>query len=160
MLGTSYARKDRFINEKRHDVYREMQKHAEPAKCPKCGAVYINGRWQWHDDGEHASDVLCPACKRTADNYPAGEIELRGDFFVDHREEILNLVRNTEKQEKTQHPLERIITITENEDHTTVTTTGIHVARRIGEAVSKAFKGHLSLRYGNGEQSVNAQWIR
>lgn len=160
MLGTSYARKDRFIKEKRHDVYREMQKHAEPAKCPSCGAVFINGRWQWHDADGHVSELLCPACKRTVDNYPAGEIELKGDFFIGHKEEILNLVRNTEKQEKNLHPLERIMTITDGTEKTTVTTTGIHVARRIGEAVSKAFKGHLSLRYGDGEQSVTVRWIR
>ncbi|MBM3163656.1 MAG: ATPase [Chlorobi bacterium] len=160
MSGTSFARKDRFIKEKRHDVYREMQKHAEPAKCPSCGAVFVNGRWQWQGIEKDAVHILCPACKRTADNYPAGEIEFGGIFFLEHRNEIINLVMNTERQEKKLHPLERIMHITHNEATTAVTTTGIHVARRISEAVAKAFKGHLSLRYGDGEQSLTARWMR
>lgn len=160
MSRSSFARKDRFIKEKRHDVYRENQKPAEPAKCPSCGCVFVNGRWQWQNTDKHAALVICPACRRTADNCPAGEIELKGSFFVGHREEIINLVRNTEKQEKSLHPLERIMTVTDNGTSATVTTTGIHVARRIGEAISKAFKGNLDLRYGDGEQSVTARWER
>jgi hypothetical protein len=160
MSGSSFARKDRFLKEKRHDVYRENQKHSEPAKCPVCGCVFANGRWQWLDTDKHAAEVVCPACRRTADNCPAGEIELKGSFLVSHKEEIINLVRNTENQEKNLHPLERIMTVTDNGSSAKVTTTGIHVARRIGDALSKAFKGNLVLRYGDGEQSITARWER
>ncbi|MCF8384006.1 MAG: hypothetical protein K9G39_10545, partial [Chlorobium sp.] len=98
-------------------------------------------------------------------NQPVG-YHLKLDLFLSaqwgplHKEEIINLVRNTEKQEKSLHPLERIIALVDNGTSTKVTTTGIHVARRIGEALSKAFKGNLVLRYGDGEQSVTARWER
>jgi hypothetical protein len=103
---------------------------------------------------------MCPACRRIADNYPAGEIVLKGEFFRQHQQDVLNLVRNTEKQEKEKHPLERIMAINENDTATVVTTTGIHVARRIGEAVAHAFKGQYSFRYGDGEKSIMVKWER
>jgi len=68
----------------------------EPSVCKGCGAVYTGGRWTWNDAIEEASEVHCPACMRTADNYPAGRIKLSGLFYQDHREEILNLIQNVE----------------------------------------------------------------
>jgi hypothetical protein len=42
-----YVRKDRFIKEKRHDVYKQKRKWPEATVCPECGALYEKGRWSW-----------------------------------------------------------------------------------------------------------------
>ncbi|NTV45138.1 MAG: ATPase, partial [Chlorobiales bacterium] len=138
MENRLYKRKDKLIKDKRHDFYREQQKLPDPTVCPKCNALFSNGRWTWNTSLEKPNEAVCPACRRIADKLPAGHIEIKGDFFKSHYDEILNLVRNIEEQEKTAHPLERIMSIDGNGDKTVVSTTGIHVARRIGEALSRS----------------------
>jgi hypothetical protein len=46
------------------------------------------------------------------------------------------------------------------QNHTLVTTTGIHVARRIGEALGRAYKGDLSYQYADGEKRIRVYWQR
>lgn len=156
----NFGRKDRLIKEHRHDTYRMAGKWPEPTQCSRCGAVFTNGRWSWDDPAVRTNETVCPACRRIADNYPAGIIELRGEFFHQRREEILNLSRNIEEQEKGEHPMERIIAIKNEGDHTVITTTGIHIARRIGEAVSRSYKGKLSCRYNRSDKSIRVAWQR
>ena len=159
-MNNSPGRKDRLIKEKRHDVYQETHKWPEPTWCTTCGALFSNGRWSWQEAPAKAHETLCPACRRIADHYPAGYIEIKGSFFAEHQDEILNLIHNVEKQEKSEHPLERIISITVESEHPLVTTTGIHLARRIGEALSRAYKGELSFQYLEGEESIRVNWQR
>jgi NMD protein affecting ribosome stability and mRNA decay len=160
MDKSQYGRRDRLVQQKQHDTYKEDRKWPEPTACAECNAVYIEGRWTWHEPSFKANKVLCPACRRIAENYPAGYLELKGSFFKKHQEEMLNLIRNEEKEEKGEHPLERIMDITEEDEQTLITTTGIHIARRIGEAVSRAYKGDLSFTYGDGEKTIRMLWDR
>lgn len=155
-----YGRKDRLIRKKRHDVYEEREKWPEPTLCTKCGALFVNGRWSWRKPPKKAKEIICPACRRSADNYPAAYIEIKGEFFEEHRNEILNLIRNIEEQEKAEHPLERIMSITDEKDYTLVTTTGIHIARRIGEVLSRSYKGDFSFQYTEGEKHLRVYWQR
>lgn len=157
----NFGRRDRLVQEKRHDMYLEKEKWPEPTLCIKCRSVFENGRWGWGDAppaGAHS--VTCPACQRIADNYPAGYVELKGEFFIKHRQEIGNLILNEEKLEKGEHPQERIMAIEEDNDGTAITTTGVHIARRIGEAISRAYKGELKFSYGDWEKSIRVAWSR
>ncbi len=169
MVRGRVGRKDRLLKQKRNDVYVTGSKISESTWCSKCGAVFINGRWTWIEKPENIHEVethgrtslqLCPACRRIADNYPAGVIELQGLFFAEHRVEILNLISNLEAQEKKMHPLERIILIQQVEKITRVTTTGIHLARRIGEALYHSYKGEYSFRYAETDKSIRVFWQR
>ena len=155
-----YGRRDRLVQERRHDVYRSREKWPEPTQCSKCGAVFVGGRWAWKPSVKAVNQAVCPACRRIADHYPAGLVEIKGSFFGMHRSDIENLIRNVERMENAEHPLERIMAITDEADYTVVTTTGIHLARRIGEALARAYKGDLTLHYGEGEQSVHLRWER
>ena len=65
---------------------------------------------------ERAPKEVCPACHRSNDKFPAGEITLSGPFFESHRDEILGLVRNTQEDQNAEHPLSRIIDIVDNGD--------------------------------------------
>ncbi len=141
MVKSQYGRRDRLIQEKRHDTYQEWGKWPEPTVCIECGALFHEGRWGWQETLYEANTTICPACQRIADDYPAGYLKISGTFFSDHRDELLNLIHNTEKQKKAERPMERIMTIADEEEYTLVTTTGIHLARRIGEALKHAYQG-------------------
>lgn len=154
------ARRDKLIQQERHDVYRSRVKYAEPTVCTGCGAVYASGRWSWGAAPRGAAGAVCPACRRIADRFPAGRVELSGEFFREHREEILNLVRNTEVAEKTDRPTERIMAIEGGDGDALVTTTGVHVARRIGESLARSYHGELDVRYGADEETVRVSWTR
>lgn len=160
MDKSSYGRKDRLVKERDHDVYRSRTKLPDSTLCPECGAVYMKGRWVWSAPPEGAKQSTCPACRRIAERFPAGLIRMKGVFFASHRDEIINLVQNIEAKEKANHPLERILAIEERPDCTLVTTTGIHVARGIGSALSSAYNGELSTQYLAGENCIRVSWVR
>jgi NMD protein affecting ribosome stability and mRNA decay len=160
MDKSRYARRDRLVKEKQHDTYKESGKWPEPTMCTECKALFLDGRWSWKKPPVDSNRVICPACQRIADNYPAGHIEIKGPFLKQHREEMLNLIRNEEKQENGEHPMERIMSIVDKKDHTFVTTTGVHMARRIGDALSRAYRGDLDFQYGNAEKSIRVYWHR
>ena len=158
--GQERQRKDRQIEEFVHDPYRERHKPPEPAVCPTCGVVYQHGRWQWEPLPANAKPHPCPACHRVKDKYPAGHVTLSGPFLAQHRDEILGLVRNEEVRAKAEHPLERIIQIAEANGEITVTTTDLHLPRRIGEALKHAWKGELEVKFSPDEYLVRVHWKR
>lgn len=156
-----YGRRDRLVQEKRHDPYEAKEKFPEPTICPKCGAVFIEGRWKWLEKPpEKANKALCPACRRIRDHLPAGTIILTGKFLGTHGDEIMNLIKNEEGAEKSARPLERIMEIKQEPGKVTIFTTGIHVARRIGEAVRNSYQGDFELQYGDAEKTVAISWHR
>jgi hypothetical protein len=54
----------------------------------------------------------------------------------------------------------RIALIEENDDNIPIKTTYEHIARRIGEAVHKAYKGKLELHYQEGTHFLRVKWHR
>ncbi|MFM9967222.1 MAG: BCAM0308 family protein [Burkholderiales bacterium] len=153
-------RKDHILDNGHLDPYQLRGKIKGPLRCPKCSAVYRRGNWRWEVPPVEASEHECPACRRIREGYPAGTMQLSGEFFNAHREEILNLVRNQEKVRKESHPLQRIMTFIEHADHVELTTTDVHIARRIGDALLDAFQGDLSVGYSPGEHFVRVSWKR
>ena len=65
------------------DPYKLRRKLPEPTRCPACGAVYHEGRWQWMDRlPANAHEELCQACHRINDEYPAGIVTLKGPVHL------------------------------------------------------------------------------
>lgn len=153
-------RRDRLLEESRHDAYKLRHKLAEPTVCPQCGAVFHTGRWQWLPRPAQAHEEKCPACHRIQDEFPAGFVTVGGAFFKEHREELLRLVRNEEARAKTEHPLKRIMKIEDQDDGTLITTTDIHLARGIGEALHHAYQGELDFHYHEQENLLRVAWER
>jgi hypothetical protein len=143
-----------------HDAYKMAKKLHEPTRCPDCHAVYRDGRWTWGEAPAKAEEALCPACHRIRDEYPAGFVHLSGAFFDAHRDEILHRVANVEAREKAEHPLERIIAIAPSDETTLVTTTSVHLARAIGDALEDAWKGTLEYHYNDEENLLRVAWQR
>jgi len=153
-------RRDELRAEQVHDAYKAREKLPEPTVCPDCGAVYEGGRWTWSGAPQGAHRTRCPACRRTHDRYPVGYVTLAGGFYEQHREEVLNLVKNCEAREKAEHPMERIIAIEDQPEGTVVTTTSAHVARRIADGLHNAWKGTLDLHYNKQQELFRARWTR
>ena len=151
---------DRKIEEVVHDPYRERYKPQEPAVCPECGVLFHQGRWLWKPRPENASEHLCPACHRIHDNFPAGYVTLSGPFLAEHRDEVIGLVKNEETRAKTEHPLERIMGVKDEDGTTVITTTELHIARRIGEALSHAWRGELEIKQSPDEYLIRVYWKR
>lgn len=143
-----------------HDPYLNTVKLSDLSICPDCHAIYHKGRWQWGEGSSNANSVQCPACKRMAEQLPAGFITIEGEFSQAHREELLNLIRHFAEREKMEHPLKRIMNIEDTPERLFITTTDIHLARGIGEALQKAFKGELTYHYNEGEYLLRLHWIR
>jgi NMD protein affecting ribosome stability and mRNA decay len=158
--GKTNPRRDRLIQEERHDTYRAREKPPEPTRCPDCRAVFRDGRWTWTgEDLTDSHERTCPACQRIRDAYPAGYVTLSGSFLGTHRDEIENLISNEEKKETEEHPLKRIMDVKGTDEGLLVTTTDSHLARSIGEAVARAYAGKLDYHYTEDDM-LRVVWKR
>lgn len=150
----------KVLDDPSHDPYQAREKLAEPSVCGDCGAVYHAGRWQWSTRPPGAVETRCTACRRIDEKMPSGYVSVAGPFAQQHRAELLSLIRHTEAREKAEHPLQRIMAIDEQDDTLMVTTTDIHLARDIGEALQHAYKGELDFHYNQEEYLLRVQWKR
>jgi hypothetical protein len=166
MSGTDNIRsrerlhRDRQIDDVVHDPYRERYKPKAPAFCPTCGAVYQDGHWQWLSHPAHAHEHVCPACHRISDRQPAGYVTLQSQFHDKHVEEMIALIRHEEARAKAEHPLERIMAVERLEHETSIQTTDVHLARRLGDAVHHAYQGQLEIQYAQDQYLVRIYWTR
>lgn len=149
-----------ILDERTHDPYQLQEKLAEPAVCDTCGAAYENGRWQWTIASIDAVQARCPACRRVHDKQPAGYVTIEGAFAREHHDEIVSLIRNLERREKSEHPLQRIMSFAVRDNKLEVETTDIHLARGIGDALEKAYKGDLKFHYSEAEHLLRLHWER
>jgi NMD protein affecting ribosome stability and mRNA decay len=132
-------------------------KGPETLVCDACRVVQHGGRWFWGapPDG-HVRGGLCPACQRIRDRYPAGTIRVPASL-LEPRDEIVHLIRNVEEAEKNEHPLERIMDIEERNGGLVVTTTGMHVARRIADRLERRFHKKPRMHYEE-ENLLRLEW--
>lgn len=152
--------RDRLLQEQAQDAYKIKGKLHEPSVCPTCKAVLQQGRWQWMAEPAGAMRHTCPACMRIHDHYPAGFVFLSGSFFEAHRDEIMLLAQSVEKHEREQDPLKRIMDMEKMEGSWLVTTTDIHLARMIGEAIHHTYQGELEFKFSERRKLLRVNWSR
>ena len=159
---TRFGRHDRLIREEVHDPYMARNKPKEPTMCEVCGAVFSKGRWQWQPEppaGAHRQ--RCPACQRIHDKVPAGILTMHGEFFGEHRDEIMRLVHNKVEEQKAQHPMKRLMAVQDSKDGgIEITFTDMHLPRGVGEAIERAYEGDLEIQYTEESGIVRVYWRR
>jgi len=149
------------------DVYLPRGGAKETAICRQCGALYRNKRWTVDETElkkaggeEELNRIICPACRRMADNNPAGIVILSGDYLTAHRDEILNAIKHTEARSRVKNPLGRIMEIEQDGDTLTVMTTEDKLAQKLGREIFKAHRGELHYRWNHEESFVRVTWSR
>ena len=153
-------RRDRMYEEHVQDPYQSRGKPPEPCVCPDCGVLFHKGRWQWGEAPADAHPHRCPACQRCHDRVPASILTLSGDFFAEHRDEIMNLIHNHETKEKADRPLERIMDSSEEGGELVIRFTGAHLARGTGEALHHAYQGELDYQHTDKDDVMRVTWRR
>jgi NMD protein affecting ribosome stability and mRNA decay len=150
------------------DPYKDEEHLPERSVCRRCGDIYMSGRWynpdQVPDRPNHtqheANMVNCPACRKLRDHLPSGVLRLTGQFVMDHREEILNLIRNQAHKADSVNPMERVMTIEAQPDGMELTTTNEKLAQRIGRAMHKAYSGALEYKWSEDNRLARVNWHR
>ncbi len=138
--------------------------------CPKCRAIYRNKRWVIDEKefaartrkgaGEAIAWTRCPACRKIEDRFPAGVVTLSGGYLRDHRDDILNLIRNEEKRAMGFNPLERIIRMEDKGETLEIATTNEKLAQRIGREVRKACRGTVEYKRSEDSKLLRVNWAR
>jgi hypothetical protein len=141
------------------DPYRWTHKPPLAAVCPQCGAVYQEGRWHWADRPAIAVEVTCQACHRANDKFPAGVVTLAGGRLARLKDQLIQLARHQEEAERPEHPLNRILGIEEKDGRIVISTSDIHLPRRIGEAIERAYKGELKIHFDKNNYFVRVDWM-
>lgn len=145
------------------DPYQSRGKEPAGTSCAVCGRQVVDGAWKKPPASASRrtqGNGICPACRRIRDDYPGGLLKISGSFLRDHRDEILNRVRNVAQDEAGTHPLQRLMRIEESRGETTLYFTGEHIPVRIGKALRRDFGGTLSIRYAEDEKYSVAHWTR
>lgn len=155
--GSRKPHRTRNVQPRHHDSYAREAKMAESQVCDTCGVVYHGGRWYW--GAPPLGDVRggpCPACRRIADRCPVGTLRLPRSF-LQQRDEVVHLIRNLERSERDEHPLERVMGIDDDGGGLLVTTTGQHLARRIADRLERRFHSKPRIHYGD-ENTMRVEW--
>lgn len=138
----------------------------EVSVCTGCRALYWNKRWYPDERAAGLSsdmarhETLCPACHRMRDNNPAGIVTYSGGYLLEHEDEILNTIKNSEERARIKNPLARIMEIHQEGDNLTVSTTDDKLAQRLGRDVYKAHSGDLEYKWSRENRFLRVNWNR
>jgi hypothetical protein len=136
--------------------------------CGGCRAVYMNKRWYIGSElDEQVSQLpdtattVCPACLKIRDNFPGGIVTLKGDYVLEHKQDLMNLIRNEEERARGFNPLERVMSVRENGyGSIVISTTNEKLAQRLGRAIKRAFHGEVAYHWSHDNKLVRVDWVR
>lgn len=150
-----------------NDWSRPAQSPGGNPVCEKCGLIYENQHWVKDERRSQtmvasgvATAIICPACRQIEDRLPQGIVTLHGDYWPEHHDDIMNLVKNEENRSAGTNPLERIMGVRKEGDALIIETTNEKLAQKIGRAIHSAHKGDLQYKWPDGNQLVRVEWTR
>ena len=139
----------------------------EAAVCTQCHALYRSKRWSLDAllyarlaGTDKVREVVCPTCRKIKDHFPEGVLTLSGEFFAQHREEIVKLLEKEAGRVAQRSVADRIMQMIPEGGKLVVETTSEKMAQHLGRAVYKAYKGELHFRWGEVERFVRVYWSR
>ncbi|MBI5739499.1 MAG: ATPase [Nitrospirae bacterium] len=149
------------------DPYLSQDMRYETAVCKRCNAAYQNKRWSFDEsllrrmnEWKVVNKVLCPACQKIKDRFPGGIVTLKGEFLREHKDEIMNLIRNEEERAMGFNPLERIMGINVVREGMELTTTNEKLAQRIGKSIYRAYHGKVGYKWSRDTKLLRVAWER
>lgn len=152
-------------NKKINDPYLLPKSLPDPTICPSCNLLYHDKRWIKNDELANMVSMIayqykCPACRKIEDRYVMGVVNISGNFYNTHKEDIINLIKNTEKKEILRNPLDRIMSLKNVKGMMVVETTSENLAIAIGKALKRAYKGNLEIKFSSDNKFVRVNWQR
>ena len=81
-----------------------------------------------------------------------------GTFARQHKDKMLDLARHEEAAKRKEHPLNRIGDVAESAQGIVIHTADIHLPRRIGEAIRRAFHGSIDMDFDENSYFVRVDW--
>lgn len=143
-------------------AYPRAGKYPANTRCPRCDLWFKDGVWKRGAPAgrQEPQYKLCPACIQIRNGTVGGIVQFSGTFAGSHREELLNRIRNVEKQTQEERPLERIIDLKEEKGSIVVSATTEHLVARIGKSVQRDFGGTLHLKYAPEDKFAFVHWHR
>jgi hypothetical protein len=145
------------------DPYVLAKAYPEPTVCPVCHLVYHKKHWS-KDDAfygkvkANAEKHACPACRKIEDRYAMGILHVAGDFSGNHKEQVIQLIRNHALQEYGRNPLDRIMNLVDKSGEIVVETTSEHLVMSLGRALERAFGGSVRYAFSQDEKNVRVYW--
>lgn len=144
------------------DSYLPRRSPKETIQCSGCGAFYFRRRWtlsppRGFSTAVHARPIYCPACRKTRERFPGGELHLVG-VEVENRNEIARILRNEEDRARQKNPLERIMRLQATDGDWRVETTTEKLAQRLGRSIRKARGGKLQYKWGHNNKFARVVW--
>ncbi|MGE3273754.1 MAG: BCAM0308 family protein [Vicinamibacterales bacterium] len=141
----------------------------EPRVCDRCGATYAGRRWALPPGSyERVLDlkprtggvVLCPGCRRVDAGVAGGYLTLSGTFVTAHADELLALLRHEAAHALEDNPTARVMSWSRSARQIRLTTTGPHLAQRLGRAVARAYAGAARYDFSHENQLARVSWQR
>lgn len=150
---------------KAKDPYIPAKAYPEPTVCPVCHLVYHRKHWSKNDAyyeqvKNRAEKHTCPACRKIEDRFPMGIVYVTGGFLADHKENVMQLIRNQAQLEYGRNPLDRIMSLNPRNNELVVETTSEHLAMSLGRALERAFGGKVRFAFSQDEKNVRVYWQR
>lgn len=150
-----------FFEERAKKAYLEAAtKLLEPTVCPKCDAIYMEGRWHWGPVPVSANQAICPACDRIEKHEPAGYLLLSGAFFGEHFDEIIALLHDQAERKRLENPLMRLMEEARDDGYMLITTTDIRLAHFLGAALHHHYQGDLEYHHNAARDLLRVHWTR
>lgn len=97
---------------------------------------------------------------RNRDVEMGGIIRISGAFILDHKEEILNLVKHEGELAEQRNKNSKVTKIEQIKNEIVVETSEHNLAQRIGKALHRAYKGDHNFKFRPGEKFVEVTWKR
>lgn len=139
----------------------------EAAVCTQCHALYRSKRWSFDAPlyerlagTDKVREVVCPTCRKIKDHFPEGVLTLSGEFFAQHREEIIRRLEKEAGRVAQRSVADRVMQMIPEGDKLVVETTSEKMAQHLGRTIYKAYKGDLKFRWGEVERFVRVYWSR
>lgn len=149
------------------DPYITQTSSEETRVCTECRSIYTGRRWYLKEQVEPEKlrnqpvhNTICPACRKIHDRSPGGIVHVAGSFVRDHKDDIMNLIRNEGDRAMAINPLERIMDIEINNGGYDVLTTNEKLAQRIGRALHKAYSGVVEYKWSEDNKLARVNWQR
>jgi hypothetical protein len=105
--------------------------------------------------------TVCPACRQAAEGQFGGEVRISGSFFIQHRAEIAQLLKREAERAADDNPLAVILQWRQSAPgELVVQTTTEHLAKRLGQALHKAYRGTVHYEFSHENKFAHVTWMR